>query len=235
MSVSLHVDPQSVARFQNQMKRFAAILNKDAPEALKVGTIYFCKSMAARTKIAPKKRKIVKNPNPRAGIDRRVAPLGVMRYRNGEKVFVPVYRFGEYGAQGRIVSKNGVDLKISNGKWQRFDVGKEFGQVSPSLLNDHPKRIIKNRGIAKRAWSWVVRDLYGRAADENNPKRPKNILFTNKGGAGYGAFVRFTNKLRYASVALKGSASAAMSEAFVAASHQIRNAVERALAKGGAK
>ena len=241
MSIKFEVDPLSVAVFQNQLKRFATILKKDAPEALKVGTIYFCKSMAASTKVAPKLRKIEKNPNPRAGSDRRVAPLGVYRYnsKTGERYFKPIYHGGEYGAKYRFVSKNGVEMLVGHqgGKavYQRFDrMSEGIKGTNADIMKDKRRKILRS-GLAKRSWMWIVRDLYGKNAPEGGFKQPSGSIFASKGGTGYGAFVHLQNKLRYITKALKGTPSAVMSDAMVKASNQIRKAVERALEKGGAK
>jgi len=238
MSIKFEVDPLSLAAFQYQMKRFATILKKDAPKALKVGTTYFCRSMIARTKISPMRREIVENPNPRAGIDKRVATHGVIRYRNGKPVFVPIYRGGQYGAIYRFVGMGNVEMlgRRVNGKPEYIPYSREDALEGANLpsLKKHKKTIIYRSGMAKLSWNWILRSLYGKSV-KGNIRQPGGSIFTNKGGSGYGAFVRFKNNLRYVTSALKGSPSAVMSEAFVAASNQIRKAVERSLAKGGAK
>ena len=255
MSISLEVDRKSVRDFQKRMNRFATVLKKDATDALKVGTIYFCKAMAARTRVAPKKRKIVKNPNPRAGIDGRVAPYGVMKYnRAGKLFFSPIGRGGEYGAKVKYITRNKLAVQTSYGKWDvmgrdeaRIHLDNNPGTYrqdakAAASLNEHKKREIMLSGLAKNTWGIILQELFGTTwvmgrgrGKSKFMKIATENIFTQKGGGANAAFVRFINKLRYSTQALKGAPSAAASEAMVAASNQIRKAVERSLAKGGAR
>ena len=88
-----------------QIRRAENAIGKSASQSVAWAGALVCQSIAARTKVSPKLRPIVRNPDKRYKTDRRRAPFGVYVYKEGKKTFKPIFRTGEYG-KIRFYDKN---------------------------------------------------------------------------------------------------------------------------------
>ena len=114
--------------------------------------------------------------------DMRNARFGVYKYdpKTGEKYFSPIYRGGQFGAAVKYISKSEVLVKVGSksnkvirranralkffgskkrfgsvGVWQKFPAG--TGEFEVKGIKDHPKRLIRRRGLAKKSWMWGLK------------------------------------------------------------------------------
>jgi hypothetical protein len=183
-----------------QMDRAQQEFGKSAKDAIKWGGVYVARSLGASTIQAPKLRKIVKNPHPDAGRDKRRALVGVMKFnRTGAQYFQPIYRTGEFG--NTRFEKNGDVTVFSPGQRQTF-TREQYASLSleaPSVKTSK-RRIIGRRGLAKKAWKWIERNMDGGSGSVGDARDIASVRW----GAIVGAEVRITNKLRYISKAIKG-------------------------------
>ena len=235
-NIRIEVSKYSADRFQKHMKRLVDKLGWERPRAVKYAAIQFGISMRARTRKAPKMRRIVKNPDPSALLDMRKAKLGVMKFSKGKEVFSPIYRGGEFGAKIRYVERNGILLSNGDGTWQKTtrDELEIFGRQD-LMIQNHSKRIIGRSGLAKKAWGWLMHDAFNSNAGEAVKfTRPSGALRGRKGGGRGKYFVHFHNGLRYAMEALKNG-QGDVSGAMYAAAERIRKKIERTLQSGGAR
>jgi len=165
---SLEFPQRDVARLMSAMNKAAMLLNKDARDVIAWAGAMVSRSLSASTRIAPKLRPIVKNPNADAGRDLRRAAYGMEAYRKGKKVFVPlagtqfIRRF-----QGVIVdvviryrdkkTSQIIDWNRNTGErrvWRGMPEGDEMS--ARTVMND-PRRVIRRRGLAQKAWRGLVK------------------------------------------------------------------------------
>lgn len=212
MDITIKPNLADVMAFQRAMKRAGEVLNKTDREAREWGGRVICDALANQTVKSKTKRPIVKNPlfvsDPKAMLDRRRGIWGVMKYvrfGNGEQKFSPIYRGGEFGAKIKWVEKNGVLLRTSNGKWEKFskDDLAAYGNLGNGLeIKDHPKTKIGRSGMAKKAWQWAKKFVRrgGQASIFGVPKMAEVFWMQD------GSLVLRSN-LRYAMDALKSKGS----------------------------
>jgi len=225
-AITISMPAADVARVQAQMRRLETEVGKDASDALRFAAWAMARSMAGSTKIAPKLRPIVRNPDKRAGTDARVAPFGMYVFRKGEKVFKPLRGTGEFG-KIRYVDRKTNQVMVRDritGKTRRetFASGSE-GAENIGLMKDK-RRNIGRRGLAKAAWMWGVKAL---GSGGGNPAPAvagiaKRNMAVTKRMTGLDMFVKFEDRLRYASLAFKEGEKAPASAAARAADNMRR-------------
>jgi len=162
-AVTISMPAADVARVQAQMRRLETEVGKSASDALRFAAWAMARSLAGSTKIAPKMRRVVKNPDGRAGKDGRVAKVGMMVYRGDRQVFQPL--------------RDASD----------------------------PRRNIRRRGLAKAAWMWGIKALGkgGGAMASGVADIAKRNMAVTKRMTGADMFVKFEDRLPYASRAFK--------------------------------
>jgi hypothetical protein len=201
-------------------------LNKSTAETLKWGAALVCKSIGARTKQSPKLRRVVPNPNKRAWRDGRMAKFGVYKYKQGKKVFDPIYRGGEFGMI-YYKAKNSATIlhrDPATGKLVKTTHEAGTGEFQVPGVEQSKKRIIGRRGLAKKAWKWIERNMDGGSGSVGDARDIASVRW----GAIVGAEVTITNKLRYISMALKGGAMA-VETAMARAARGMSEAMDRKL------
>lgn len=171
----------------NALSASTEMLGKTGYKACEQAIVYMAKSAGTLTKVAPKLRPLVSNPNFKgkggtaARRDMRKARYGVWKYdRAGRRYFSPIYRGGEFGAAVKYLSKTEVLVKVGSkstrvtralnraarfagsskrfgtvGVWQKFPAGS--GEFEVRGLAQHPARVIRNRGLARRSWMWGLK------------------------------------------------------------------------------
>lgn len=120
--------------------------------------------------------------------DMRNARYGVYKYnpKTGEKYFSPIYRGGQFGAAVKYISKTEVLVKVGSksnkairtankalkligskkrfgsvGVWQKFPSG--TGEFEVAGLKEHPKRVIRRKGLARKSWMWGLKGFHPEA------------------------------------------------------------------------
>lgn len=158
IEATINIGQGDTERLNRAMDEAAHRLGKDLEQVQGQAAWYIARSMGAATKRSAKLRPIVKNPDPRAGKDSRVALFGVWKYRpDGTKRFVPIGRTGEYGkirftskTTGEVLSRDRITGKVT-----RITVDLEGTDIG--TVKDSPHRKIGRSGMAKRSWARMQR------------------------------------------------------------------------------
>ena len=220
-----------VAALFDQIDRASRELGKGIMDSLKWGGTLLCKSLGAQTKVAPKLRPVVRNPNPRWKTDRRVAPFGVYRWdKSGAKVFKPIYRTGEYGSIRFFDKKSFSWYNRFHGenKWQKIPSGPDIANpeiIAPGIMSDK-RRVIGRRGLAKQTWSWAAAAIHrgGVGSVLGVPNVASVTLMTSDQ---YPA-IAIRNNLRYAEAAMMaGAVEAAITNAGNKMAHLIDQKLQK--------
>jgi len=155
--IDAQIDRASSDAFFRAMNRATEELGKSTLSSMQWAARQLCTNLSGQTKqVRSKKRKIVKNPDPRWKTDRRMAPLGVMGYKDGKPKFIPIYRTGEYGKHRFFDRKTMAwyDRSGGSGQWKKIQSGPDVAnpqQIVPGIMT-HRKRNIPYRGLAKKTW-----------------------------------------------------------------------------------
>jgi hypothetical protein len=203
-SLSLQFPTADVNRMVAQMARARTELRKSNKQVTQWAGEAVCGSLAASTKESAKLRPIVRNPDPRAGKDARLAIFGVNRYWKGKQVFQPIYKGGEFGQQIRYTRKGYVLLKVG-GEWVEYKRGiDEASGLTITGLEGHPKRKILRRGLAKKVWQWCK--SHTRSSGSGTIMGMPYLAVIRWTGADRST-LEMTSRLRYAMDALKNGGS----------------------------
>jgi hypothetical protein len=233
-SFDIRIDKRQTDQLFRAMQLASNRLNKSTAETLKWGAALVCKSIGARTKQSPKLRPIVKNPNKRAFVDGRMAKFGVYKYRNGAKVFDPIYRGGEFGMIYYQTRKSATILSRdpATGKLVKTTHEAGTGEFQVPGVEQSKKRIIGRRGLAKRMWSVALGKIgKGRLSGDATAQAEqiaRREMDVTQNLTGADLSIRLNNQLRYATAALKGGESAIASAMAAAGSgmlHQVRSKI----------
>jgi len=147
------------------MRLYQSALHKNLPQTIRATAGFIGRSLSASTKISAKLRPIVKNPDLRAGTDKRVAPFGVMYYPRGVKTFKPIYRTGEFG-KFRFFDKKTMayyDRSGGSGKWRKISSGPDVANpeaIVPGIMTDKRRNILR-RGLAQKSWRYLGTGRWG--------------------------------------------------------------------------
>jgi hypothetical protein len=213
MPVDVSIDfPQAdVDAMVAQMQRARKELGLSFKESVKWAGAALIRSLGASCKAIPKgqKRPLVDNPDPTAKTDGRKAKIGVMAWRKGKEVFVPIFRQGEYGGRG---TRKG-DRITEKTDWRAIQ---------------HPRREIPKKGFAKKSWG-LLAGKTGRGGEVIIDGIPRigSIHWT---GGDVDPGIHITNRVKYMMQALAGGkkdVSTAMERASEAMKGRIRKAVEK--------
>jgi hypothetical protein len=233
VDITADVDQASADALFRQMNRAVSELNKGVKNALQWTAINLMQSLAAQTRKAPKLRKIVKNPNPKAATDRRFARFGVMRFdRNGNEYFKPIYRTGEFG-RVRFIDKKmfQVVYRSSSGKLISDRVGEQNELLS---IKTDKRRVIGRSGLAGDAWKWAQRNII--RGGEGSPMGVAGAVGIQWSGPRDAPAITIDNRLRYIRDAMTpGALDTAMLKAADSMQFKIGQEIDKRLqAKTGA-
>jgi hypothetical protein len=217
-------------RMMAEITRATTALNKPMKDSLKWGGIIICESLSGATKTAQKLRPIIENPNPRAQTDGRMAKWGALGYKKGKENFIPIYRTGEYG-KIRFKSKTTAEWltrdKIT-GEVKREALATGKGEFEIPGIMQSKKRIIGRRGFAKKVWNIAKRFLFtSRVLSVNGVPDVAAIKWL---GGVFTPSVKISNKLRYASAALKGGESQ-INQSMYKASQSMATRIDKEIVK----
>ena len=213
LAASIEFPRADVDALFRQIDRAQKDLGMSMARSVSWAAAYVARSLSAATKVAPKLRPIVENPDKRYKTDHRRAPFGVMRYgRDGGQYFKPIYRTGEYGMIRFFDKKSaswferGKGFKSSGrsrGEWKKIPEQYALGNKSDYSLQKDRRRKIGRRGLAKKAWAWAAGRAYsGGTGNIMGVSGAADVhIYRDKDNPG----VRITDHLRYATAAFKSS------------------------------
>lgn len=240
LAASIEFPSADVDALFRQIERNQKQLGQSLKASVMRAAIYVAKSLSASTKIAPKLRRVVENPDKRYKTDHRRAPFGVMRYNpDGTQYFKPIYRTGEYGKLRFFDKKSAAwfkrDRTTGAGKWEKLPSGPDIANPDifvPGIMTDK-RRKIGRRGLAKKAWTWAASNMWkgGRATLFGMIDLMGVRVFNHVDNPG----VQITNRLRYATAAFKDGMDAPERALGNAARKMAHNITEAASKKLGAK
>lgn len=219
--ISLSIDNASVASIVNDIRRLDAAGKKSIRQAANWAGVTVCTSLASRTKVSKKTRKIVTRKY--HGLSCR----GVMVYRAGKEVFLPLFSSPTFNAIP-ITAKNGKKLFLLK-EQNRCVTVSEFRAMLGSLIENKELLKIKMQGLAKRSWRWLQRAVKrgGNATDGQGGKSVNVGAIT-----WFGDNLTIHNKLGYIQDALKGGDSA-VTEAIEKAAKSFKWKVDQLLEPHG--
>ena len=214
-----------------QIRRAEKAIGKSASQSVAWAGAKVCTSIAARTKVAPKLRRIVSNPDKRYKTDRRRAPFGVYTYKKGAKEFKPIFRTGEYG-KFRFYDKDSLSwferFGENKNQWRKIASGPDIANpeiIVPGIKTDK-RRVIGRSGLAKKSWQ-----VLGRAV--NRPGGIK-VMRVSSGAIQWRynrTYLKISNRLDYAVDALKGDINEAIGAAARSLKKRIDDQIEKNLAR----
>jgi len=225
--VSIEFKKVDVSRLFAQMQRAQKELGKDLKQSVKWGGILLMQSLAKRTRISKKQRRIVRNPDKRYRTDARRAPFGVFRYdKHGKKVFRPIYRTGEFG-RVRFLDKKTFEVKYINTLTGAVHRAERFDQTPDLSIKTDKRRNIGRRGFAKKTWQWATRSMGGGTA---NLMRVMGIADIRWSGGTSNPTVTIINRINYMDKALKGGLMA-VNRSIENAARKMANRIDDRIAK----
>ena len=205
-AVSIEWPKDDVQAMFRQIERAQKELGKSNLSSIQWAARVLLTSVAASTKVSKKVRPIVRNPDKRYKTDRRRAPFGVMAYRDGKKVFRPIYRTGEFGGL-RFFDKKTVawyDRSGGSGQWRKIASGPDIANpeiIAPGIMKDKRRNIWRS-GFAKKTWTWAKGKIGsgGTVTLMRVPNIAEVKVHRDKDNPG----ITVTNRLNYFDKALKG-------------------------------
>ena len=235
--VSISLDAGSAANLRKQMERASRELGKDLGDVVDWTARFIAGSLAASTKIAPKLRRIVRNPDKRYKTDARRAPFGVMAPTGPERVmaFRPIYKTGEFG-KIRFFDKKTMawftrDAANPKGRWEKIASGQDVANpeiIVPGIMNDR-RRKIGRRGLAKKSWKWA--ETHTRRGGTATISQARDAITVSVYGGDINPTVRITNRLRYIEDAFKTKGKQVVTSTLARASEKMRNRINDRLEK----
>ena len=226
---------KDMADLRAAMDRARDEFGKSDKDVIQWTGIKIAQSLSASTRLGPKLRKIVRNPDERYKTDARRAPWGVFKYGKQGKYFQPIYRTGEYG-RVRFRDKKTLEIKYLNkltGKVHRADT---FDQVPGLSIKTDKRRVIGRRGLAKKSWQVLQKRVKsGGTAFAMGVSDVGRVVYRAKRGEGV---LTISNHLRYIETALKNgrqSLDTVIARAARNMQEGMTRSVERKLKKAGLK
>jgi hypothetical protein len=229
--ITFDMNPKDTKALFGQMDNAQKTLGRSAFSSMQWGARLLCESLGAQTKQARSKlRKIVKNPHPQAGTDKRRAIYGVTGYKDGRERFIPIYRTGEFGKYRFYDRKTMAWYDRSTGKWMRIASGPDPANPEAIVpgIKDSPRRKIPYRGLAKKSWRGA-KSLVGRGGTKG-AMGVRSLATVTLRRSSADPQIKMTNKLRYAMAAFKSGPST-LSFAMSAAASKMRNRINAEAAK----
>jgi len=200
IDIQAEINKQDFSKIVGQMERARKELNMTLKQSVQMARYYIASSLAGSTRVAPKMREVVENPDPRAKTDGRVAKFGVMKFdRNGKQYFSPIYKTGEFGKYVFQDKKTMTWLvrDKATGAVTKATQSTGTGQFDVAGIMQDKRRIIGRRGLAKKAWSW------GQSRNGSGSIMGVEAIDVNWTGGEENPTVTLHNKLRYAGDAFK--------------------------------
>ena len=250
--IRVGIDMGSAQNLIAQMERAQKELGKDLTDVVDWTARFVAGSLAASTKIAPKLRRVVRNPLFKAGKgatkaeraaarqarnDKRRAPFGVMAPTGPDRVmaFRPIYRSGEFG-KIRFFDKKTMawftrDAANPKGRWEKIASGQDVANpeiIVPGIMNDR-RRKIGRRGLAKKSWKWA--ETHTRRGGTATISQARDAITVSVYGGDINPTVRITNRLRYIEDAFKTKGKQAVTSTLARASEKMRNRINDRLEK----
>lgn len=236
IAATIDVPRRDMRRLVGQIERAQKELGRSMEDAVSWGGRIVGGSLSASTRIAPKLRKIVKNPDSRAKTDKRRAKFGVNVFNKaGNKVFLPIYRGGEFGAKLRFTGRHTTEFasRDSGGlDWMQMDARDEIEPGSVSTIGRHKKRNIQNRGLAKKAWRAATARI--KTDGPRSAMGVRNIASVQwRGRRSDNVSLTLSSNLRYASVAWnkQGGSGHAVNTALARGAANMERRISLAIAK----
>ena len=239
VALTLNVSKADTARFAKLISRAQNELGKSPFDAVNWAGYFITRSMAAATKVAPKLRRIVANPDfkqAKASVKRKMkndpnfARYGVFAYnKKDEKTFVPIIE-PEYRRMFTFTSKTTGEILIKDlntGEVHRLQGKSKAEQITPGISKDK-RRIITRSGLAKKAWTWARGNT--RKGGSTSIDGAKSAMAISWSGGKSNPTLKIYDNLHYASDAFKKGESG-VENVMSKAGDALANRIDAALGK----
>ena len=153
VNVSVDIDQAAVSKLTGLLTRIETAMPQRAAAEIRRAAIYICRSLAAKTPVAPKR---ARPSEYRANVS-PVPP----RYITTTSGLLRRWELTrKLGTPAQYTRNHYVYTKARRGKDGRM-VGKRPAQEKRELLLHHGG--ISRRGIAKKSWGWIAQKIYSRS------------------------------------------------------------------------
>lgn len=242
MAVSIEFPKRDVAALMAQMQRASRELGKSLRDVVAWAGTYVSSSLAASTRLAPKLRPIVENPDKRWKTDHRRAPLGVMaptgKGTARRMAFRPIYRTGEFGKIRFFDKRTMAWFRHTPGDyhWEKIPSGPDPANpesVAPGIMTDK-RRIIGRRGLAAKSWRFLGKlSRRGGTVSVFDVSRAATASWS---GGNENPALLLENELHYAADAFATKGGQAVNSALARAASKMQNRItDRVTEKFGSK
>lgn len=231
IDVSVNIDQAALAKLDGLLTHIGSVIPGRLPAEVRRAGVYICKSLRARTKVAPKR---ARPSEYRAERSYDVAPYLTLKGRRNP--------YGtDLNRRWKFTKLPGTPDAISWIKYPytarhlgprgRMTGGSRSAEVR-EILETSGLLPITRRGLAKKSWGWIANGIYNGASsgdltwrrrrrERRDPRDYVRGVFQKLAG---GAAVDISNRLDYALDALKPGA---LAEAINAAASRLEHNVAR--------
>jgi len=235
--IAIEFPRRSVDALMAQMQRARRELGKSVRDSVAWAGTYVASSLAASTRIAPKLRPVIENPDKRYKTDRRRAPFGVMapQGRGAARAmkFKPIYRTGEYGEIRFFDKKSFSWFERDRGSyhWEKLPSGPDPANPeiwAPGIMSDK-RRVIGRRGLAAKSWRFM-----GKFAKRGGVVKVFDVQRAGEAswsGTQENPALLLRNELNYAGDAFKSGGKQAVSSALSRAADRLSHQIDQRAAK----
>lgn len=196
--IDVSIDNASVQSIIGDIKRLDAAGKKSIQQATVWAGVTVCTSLGASSRISKKSRPVVKKDI------NGVSVRGVMMYRNGKEVFMPIDTTKDVPIV-RFKGRGGTDM-IKVVRTGKIMTAKQFDNLSMArLFASSMLTKVRMSGLFKKSWSWLQRMTRrgGQASDRYSGQsiNAGSVTF-------FGSNMTIHNRLSYAADGLKGGLGA---------------------------
>lgn len=220
VTATVSIDEMAVKKLMQLFDRIQSVMPRRMAAEIRHAGVYVCKSLAARTPVAPKrirKGEYQAMPSP-------VQPHYITTARGLMRRWLLTRKLGTPAQYTRDYYVTTQARKNEKGRM----VGKRTAQERSELLRYHGGISPARRGLAKRSWGWIANQIYkGEGAfdasykrsrgERRDPRGAVSGLFTT-GSMFLSASATIANKLDYiGAIVTRGT----VNEAFDAATNRL--------------
>lgn len=232
IAVNMYIPASDIAAMRDTFARYVQWFRKGPEEAVKKTCVYIVRSLRADTKLSPKHRRVVRNPNfvkPTSKRARQLQHIKAYYAGKGKGQFKDSAEYFNRYAIERLTQKKGIRYTpiptLGN-------MAEARAYAQSTMLDQY---LIKKRGLAKSSWGWMLGKLGNRqSGDTQQPiSGTTEVSSGTTGGAFDTYFMDLINRLSYIRRATKTNVSSVIGRAQRAMKDEMEGHVKRARQQSG--
>ena len=230
IGINIDIPASDLAAMRDTFARYVQWFRKGPEEAVKKTCVYIVRSLRADTKLSPKARKVVRNPNYKKPTSKRARQLQHIQAwyaAKGKGQFKDTAEYFNRYAIERLTQKKGT----------RYTAIPTIGTMAEarryaqsSMLDQY---LIKRRGLAKSSWGWMLGKLGKQTATEQGKIAGTTEVNSSAGGSTDYYFTELINRLSYIRKATKTNVNSVMGRAQRAMKDEMEGHIKRARQQSG--